>query len=151
MQYMNKNKKKAKQYKRSKLKNLINDAKNSAYSGVYSELAYVSSIVCILIDNMFPKKIIGKLVLVVVALVSATLFHYEVKKNKWSTNNRLLIFFTQWATELGYLNMPVTVFSIVASLMGKNYVVVVTCGIIVATIATAKKTWDAIPEISNRK
>ena len=35
--------------------------------------------------------------------------------------------------------------------MGKNYVVVVTCGIIVATIATAKKTWDAIPEISNRK
>ena len=40
--------------------------------------------------------------------------------------------------------MPVTVFSIVASLMGKNYVVV-------ATIATAKKTWDTIPEISNRK
>lgn len=79
---MNKNKKKAKQYERSKskLKNLINDAKNSAYSGVYSELAYVISIVCILIDNMFPKKIIGKPVLVVVALVSATLFHYEVKK-----------------------------------------------------------------------
>ena len=51
---MNENKKSAKRYHQSvitALKQKVNDMKDSAYSGLYSEIAYIIGISVIMIDN----------------------------------------------------------------------------------------------------
>ena len=56
---MNKNKKSAKQYHQSiitALEKKVNDMKDSAYSGLYSEIAFIIGIAVIMIDTFFPSE-----------------------------------------------------------------------------------------------
>ncbi|MDO4448278.1 MAG: hypothetical protein Q4B97_08855 [Lachnospiraceae bacterium] len=56
---MNENKKNAKRYHQSiiiALKKKVNDMKDSAYSGLYSEIAFIIGIAVIMIDNFFPQE-----------------------------------------------------------------------------------------------
>lgn len=56
---MNENKKSAKRYHQSvitALKQKVNDMKDSAYSGLYSEIAYIIGISVIMIDNFFRRR-----------------------------------------------------------------------------------------------
>lgn len=56
---MNRNKKSAKQYHQSvitALEKKVNDMKDSAYSGLYSEIAFIIGIAVIMIDTFFHQR-----------------------------------------------------------------------------------------------
>ena len=116
---MNGNKKSAKQYHQSvitALEKKVNDMKDSAYSGLYSEIAVI------MIDTFFPPEetkvnCVWKIILIAVSIVCMLYFAKKVKtvneveeeKKFWPN------FFIQWATSLGYINMPVAVIAILVT------------------------------------
>ncbi|NSC71970.1 hypothetical protein [Blautia obeum] len=124
---MNENKKNAKRYHQSiiiALKKKVNDMKDSAYSGLYSEIAFIIGIAVIMIDNFFPQektKVNGvcKVILILVSILCMLYFAKKVKtvneveaeKEFWPN------FFIQWATSLGYINinMPVAMIAILVT------------------------------------
>lgn len=119
---MNKNKKSAKQYHQSiitALEKKVNDMKDSAYSGLYSEIAFIIGIAVIMIDTFFPSEkteanCVLKIILIAISVFCMFYFARKVKtvneveeeKKFWPN------FFIQWATGLGYINMPVAVIAI---------------------------------------
>lgn len=74
---MNGNKKSAKQYHQSvitALEKKVNDMKDSAYSGLYSEIAFIIGIAVIMIDTFFPPEetkvnCVWKIILIATVLV----------------------------------------------------------------------------------
>ena len=116
---MNGNKKSAKQYHQSvitALEKKVNDMKDSAYSGLYSEIAVI------MIDTFFPPEetkvnCVWKIILIAVSIVCMLYFAKKVKtvneveeeKKFWPN------FFIQWATSLGYINMPVAAIAILVT------------------------------------
>lgn len=125
---MNGNKKSAKQYHQSvitALEKKVNDMKDSAYSGLYSEIAFIIGIAVIMIDTFFPPEetkvnCVWKIILIAVSIVSIVCMLYFAKKVK--TVNEVEEekkfwpnFFIQWATSLGYINMPVAVIAILVT------------------------------------
>lgn len=117
---MNENKKSAKWYHQfmiTALKKKVNDMKDSAYSGLYSEIAFIIGIAVIMIDTFFPPEetnanCVWKIILIAVSIVCMFYFAKKVKtvneveeeKKFWPN------FFIQWATSLGYINMPVLIY-----------------------------------------
>lgn len=107
---MNGNKKSAKQYHQSvitALEKKVNDMKDSAYSGLYSEIAFIIGIAVIMIDTFFPPEetkvnCVWKIILIAVSIVCMLYFAKKVKtvneveeeKKFWPN------FFIQWATSL---------------------------------------------------
>ena len=122
---MNRNKKSAKQYHQSvitALEKKVNDMKDSAYSGLYSEIAFIIGIAVIMIDTFFPPEetkvnCVWKIILIAVSIVCMLYFAKKVKtvneveeeKKFWPN------FFIQWATSLGYINMPVAMIAILVT------------------------------------
>ena len=84
---MNGNKKSAKQYHQSvitALKQKVNEMKDSAYSGLYSEIAYIIGISVIMIDTFFPPEetkanCVWKIILIAVSIVCMLYFAKKVK------------------------------------------------------------------------
>lgn len=96
--------------------------KDSAYSGLYSEIAFIIGIAVIMIDTFFPPEetkvnCVWKIILIAVSIVCMLYFAKKVKtvneveeeKKFWPN------FFIQWATSLGYINMPVAVIAILVT------------------------------------
>ena len=122
---MNENKKSAKWYHQfmiTALKKKVNDMKDSAYSGLYSEIAFIIGIAVIMIDTFFPPEetnanCVWKIILIAVSIVCMFYFAKKVKtvneveeeKKFWPN------FFIQWATSLGYINMPVAMIAILVT------------------------------------
>ena len=122
---MNENKKSAKRYHQfmiTALKKKVNDMKDSAYSGLYSEIAFIIGIAVIMIDTFFPPEetkanCVWKIILIAVSIVCMFYFAKKVKtvneveeeKKFWPN------FFIQWATSLGYINMPVAMIAILVT------------------------------------
>lgn len=156
---MNGNKKSAKQYHQSVitvLEKKVNDMKDSAYSGLYSEIAFIIGIAVIMIDTFFPPEetkvnCVWKIILIAVSIVCMLYFAKKVKtvneveeeKKFWPN------FFIQWATGLGYINMPVAVIAILVTLNKDN---VWTCIMIgVAVILTGLTFIEALVKTSKIK
>lgn len=153
---MNENKKSAKRYHQSiitTLKKKVNDMKDSAYSGLYSEIAFIIGIAVIMIDTFFPQektKVNGvcKVILILVSILCMLYFAKKVKtvneveaeKEFWPN------FFIQWATGLGYINMPVAVIAILVTLNKDNVGTFVMIGI--AIILTAFTFIEALVKTS---
>ena len=107
---MNENKKSAKRYHQSvitALKQKVNDMKDSAYSGLYSEIAYIIGISVIMIDNFFPPEktkanCFWKVILIAVSIFCMFYFARKVKTvNEVEKEKKFWpIFFIQWATGL---------------------------------------------------
>jgi len=84
---MNGNKKSAKQYHQSvitALEKKVNDMKDSAYSGLYSEIAFIIGIAVIMIDTFFPPEetkvnCVWKIILIAVSIVCMLYFAKKVK------------------------------------------------------------------------
>ena len=149
---MNKNKKSAKQYHQSiitALEKKVNDMKDSAYSGLYSEIAFIIGIAVIMIDTFFPPEetkvnCVWKIILIAVSIVCMFYFAKKVKtvneveeeKKFWPN------FFIQWATGLGYINMPVAVIAILVTLNKDNVWTCIMIGF--AIILTGLTLIDAI-------
>lgn len=120
---MNKNSKSIKKYldlKAELLKEKVHNIRNSAYSGVFCELAYIMAILVIMIDKVFPeeeveKNAISKIVLIVLSLVFMFYLCRKIKKTKEieKETNIFVQFIIQAAVELGYMNMPVSVVAII--------------------------------------
>ncbi|MFR6161276.1 MAG: hypothetical protein ACLUJV_17400 [Blautia producta] len=149
---MNGNKKSAKQYHQSvitALEKKVNDMKDSAYSGLYSEIAFIIGIAVIMIDTFFPPEetkvnCVWKIILIAVSIVCMLYFAKKVKtvneveeeKKFWPN------FFIQWATGLGYINMPVAVIAILVTLNKDNVWTCIMIGF--AIILTGLTLIDAI-------
>ena len=79
---MNENKKSAKRYHQfmiTALKKKVNDMKDSAYSGLYSEIAFIIGIAVIMIDTFFPPEetkanCVWKIILI--AIIATGIFIY---------------------------------------------------------------------------
>lgn len=121
---MNGNKKSAKQYHQSvitALEKKVNDMKDSAYSGLYSEIAFIIGIAVIMIDTFFPPEetkvnCVWKIILIAVSIVCMLYFAKKVKTvNEVEEEKVLAELFIQWATSLGYINMPVAVIAILVT------------------------------------
>lgn len=122
---MNENKKSAKKYHQSiitALEKKVNDMKDSAYSGLYSEIAFIIGIAVIMIDTFFPSEkteanCFLKIILIAISVFCMFYFARKVKtvneveeeKKFWPN------FFIQWATSLGYINMPVAMIAILVT------------------------------------
>lgn len=89
---MNENKKSAKRYHQfmiTALKKKVNDMKDSAYSGLYSEIAFIIGIAVIMIDTFFPPEetkanCVWKIILIAVSIVcmfycKRLIFRYDRK------------------------------------------------------------------------
>ena len=84
---MNKNKKSAKQYHQSiitALEKKVNDMKDSAYSGLYSEIAFIIGIAVIMIDTFFPSEkteanCVLKIILIAISVFCMFYFARKVK------------------------------------------------------------------------
>ena len=153
---MNENKKSAKQYHRfiiTALEKKVNDMKDSAYSGLYSEIAYIIGISVIMIDTFFPSEkteanCFLKIILIAISVFCMFYFARKVKtmneveedKKFWPN------FFIQWATGLGYINMPVAVIAILVTLIKDNVRTVILIG--VAVILTALTLIEAFVKTS---
>lgn len=149
---MNGNKKSAKQYHQSvitALEKKVNDMKDSAYSGLYSEIAFIIGIAVIMIDTFFPPEetkanCVWKIILIAVSIVCMFYFAKKVKtvneveeeKKFWPN------FFIQWATGLGYINMSVAVIAILVTLNKDNVWTCIMIGF--AIILTGLTLIDAI-------
>ena len=149
---MNENKKSAKWYHQfmiTALKKKVNDMKDSAYSGLYSEIAFIIGIAVIMIDTFFPPEetkvnCVWKIILIAVSIVCMLYFAKKVKtvneveeeKKFWPN------FFIQWATGLGYINMPVAVIAILVTLNKDNVWTCIMIGF--AIILTGLTLIDAI-------
>ena len=92
------------------------------YSGLYSEIAFIIGIAVIMIDTFFPPEetnanCVWKIILIAVSIVCMFYFAKKVKtvneveeeKKFWPN------FFIQWATSLGYINMPVAMIAILVT------------------------------------
>lgn len=142
---MNENKKSAKKYHQfiiTALEKKVNDMKDSAYSGLYSEIAFIIGIAVIMIDTFFPPEetkanCVWKIILIVVSIGCMIYFAKkvqtvnEVEEDKKFWPN----FFIQWATGLGYINMPVALIAILVTLNKDNACTVIMIGF--AIILTA--------------
>ena len=149
---MNENKKSAKKYHQfiiTALEKKVNDMKDSAYSGLYSEIAFIIGIAVIMIDTFFPPEetkvnCVWKIILIAVSIVCMLYFAKKVKtvneveeeKKFWPN------FFIQWATGLGYINMPVAVIAILVTLNKDNVWTCIMIGF--AIILTGLTLIDAI-------
>lgn len=123
---MNRNKKSAKQYHQSvitALEKKVNDMKDSAYSGLYSEIAFIIGIAVIMIDTFFPPEetkvnCVWKIILIAVSIVCMLYFAKKVKtvneveeeKKFWPN------FFIQWATSLGYISLCLLYFFFISKM-----------------------------------
>lgn len=87
-----------------------------------SEIAFIIGIAVIMIDTFFPPEetkvnCVWKIILIAVSIVCMLYFAKKVKtvneveeeKKFWPN------FFIQWATSLGYINMPVAVIAILVT------------------------------------
>lgn len=153
---MNENKKSAKRYHQSMitaLKKKVNSMKDSAYSGLYSEIAFIIGISVIMIDTFFPPEktksnCFLKIILIVVSVFCMFYFTRKVKavneveeeKKFWPN------FFIQWATSLGYINMPVALIAILLTLNKDNVGTFVLIGI--AIILTGLTLIEALTKTS---
>ena len=122
---MNENKKSAKKYHQfiiTALEKKVNDMKDSAYSGLYSEIAFIIGIAVIMIDTFFPSEKTEAncfLKIILIAISVFCMFYFarkvqtvnEVEEEKKFWPN----FFIQWATSLGYINMPVAMIAILVT------------------------------------
>ena len=149
---MNENKKSAKKYHQfiiTALEKKVNDMKDSAYSGLYSEIAFIIGIAVIMIDTFFPPEetkvnCVWKIILIAVSIVCMLYFakkvqtvnEVEEEKKFWPN------FFIQWATGLGYINMPVAVIAILVTLNKDNVWTCIMIGF--AIILTGLTLIDAI-------
>lgn len=127
---MNENKKSAKRYHQfmiTALKKKVNDMKDSAYSGLYSEIAFIIGISVIMIDTFFPPEktkanCFLKIILIAISVFCMFYFARKVKtvneveeeKKFWPN------FFIQWAIGLGYINMPVALIAILVTFSKDN-------------------------------
>ena len=122
---MNENKKSAKRYHQSMLtalKKKVNDMKDSAYSGLYSEIAFIIGISVIMIDTFFPPEktkanCFLKIILIAISVFCIFYFARKVKTvNEMEEEKKFWPnFFIQWATSLGYINMPVALIAILVT------------------------------------
>lgn len=149
---MNENKKRAKKYHHTivdDIKKKVNAIKDSAYSGLYSEIAFIIGISVIMIDTFFPPEetkanFVWKIILIAVSIVCMLYFTQKVKTVSEVKNGKkdLPYFFIQWATELGYINMPVAVIAILVTLNKDNVWTFTMIG--VAAILTGLTLIDAL-------
>ena len=115
---MNKNKKNAKNYKQVQ----INKIKDSAYSGLYSEIAYVASILVIIIDALFSDHAIiskiSKFFLIIITFICIIFSRLKIQKIKdiEKGNKFFSAFLPQWTIEVGYWSPVVSCLAILVSL-----------------------------------
>ena len=101
--------------------------KDSAYSGLYSEIAFIIGISVIMIDTFFPPEktkanCFLKIILIAISVFCMFYFARKVKtvneveeeKKFWPN------FFIQWAIGLGYINMPVALIAILVTFSKDN-------------------------------
>ena len=96
--------------------------KDSAYSGLYSEMAYIIGISVIMIGTFFPLEktkdnCSWKIILIAVSIFCMFYFARKVKTvNEVEKEKKFwLNFFIQWATSLGYINMLVVLIAILVT------------------------------------
>ena len=151
---MNENKKSAKRYHQSvitALKQKVNDMKDSAYSGLYSEIAYMIGISVIMIDNFFPP---GKLILIAVSIFCMFYFARKVKTvNEVEKEKKFWpIFFIQWATGLGYINMPVALIAILVTFdKGKAWTLFMIGAVVILTGLTLIEALEKTSKILKKE
>jgi uncharacterized membrane protein len=159
---MNENKKSAKRYHQSvitALKQKVNDMKDSAYSGLYSEIAYMIGISVIMIDNFFPPEktkanCFWKLILIAVSIFCMFYFARKVKTvNEVEKEKKFWpIFFIQWATGLGYINMPVALIAILVTFdKGKAWTLFMIGAVVILTGLTLIEALEKTSKILKKE
>ena len=79
---MNENKKSAKWYHQfmiTALKKKVNDMKDSAYSGLYSEIAFIIGIAVIMIDTFFPPEETNANCVWKIILIAVSIWKHEAR------------------------------------------------------------------------